>query len=87
MIEMGVGQEKVGVDLILERISQVAQAGAAVEDEQPPAAAHLDARGIAAVADRARPGARDGAAHPPEAQAEVRGHGPTIAAKKQVPGR
>ena len=54
MVEMRVGEEKVGIDLTLEGISEVAQAGAAVEDQQPLAAAHLDARGIAAVAHGAR---------------------------------
>ena len=55
-----------------QRLPEAMRAGTAIEQQQHAAAcAHLDARGVAAIADRARPRLGDRAARAPEAYAHV----------------
>ena len=71
MVKMGVGEIDIAVDApALERLAQIADAGAGVEQQELLAAAHFERRGIAAVARGARPGAGDRAAHAPEPDRE-----------------
>src|SRR5581483_10349934 len=69
-----VAEEEIGVDDIAlgeQRVAEQPQPRAAVEDQPALAAEHLDAGGIAAVADGLGSRARNAAAHPPEANAEL----------------
>jgi hypothetical protein len=77
VIDMRVTEEYVGVERLAaceQFIAQFPDAGAAVKDDQPVAAAHFDARGVAAIANGLRPGAGDGAAHAPEGNGKSFGH-------------
>src|SRR5688572_6138719 len=87
MVEVRVGQEQVGIDGAVggEGISQIAQARPGIEHQQALAAAHLERRGVAAIARGARPGAGDRAAHAPEAHGES--HALNIACKMRLWGR
>ena len=70
VVEMAVAEENVGVEpalLVDQRLAEVADAGAGVEDEHMVAAADFHAGRVAAIAGGARSGTRDAAAHAPKA--------------------
>src|SRR5579872_5809587 len=74
VVEMGVAVEKVGIDgaAVLDQLRpELAEPGAAVEDQQPLAAAHFDARGIATVAHGFGAGAGYAAANAPEPDRDI----------------
>ena len=73
MIKMRMGEEEIGVErlLALEVEAERPKAGAAIEDQQPAAAAHLDTGGVAAIPRELRTGTGDAAAHPPEPDSEL----------------
>ena len=81
VIEMRMAVEEVelsGLAGAHQLVAQEPQPGAAVEDQQMAAAADLDARGVAAVADRVGPRAGDAAAHAPKPHRVIRmDQGPT----------
>ena len=77
VVEMAMGEEDVGVApalLVDQRLAEVADAGAGVENQHLVAAADLHAGRVAAIAGGPRPGTRDAAAHAPEAYQHRRRH-------------
>ena len=74
VVVVGVAEEEIGVErraLGCQRVGERDQAGTRVEQQAAPGTAHLQARGVAAIARRGRPGAGDGAPHPPEADEQA----------------
>ncbi len=73
VIDVGVGQEDLSVQAVLavQADAQRAHAGAGVEDQPLVTAHHLEAGGVATIAERVRSGAWHRAADPPEAQPEL----------------
>src|SRR5204863_386077 len=68
MREQEIHRERPVVAAVHQRGAELAEARARIEDEKRSrAVAHLDARGVAAVADGQRPRRRDGPARAPEA--------------------
>src|SRR3546814_19558566 len=74
MVEMGMGEEEVGVErtVALDALAELPQPGPGIEDQEPPAATDFEAGRIAAVALRFGTGAGETAAHAPETDEEVR---------------
>jgi hypothetical protein len=75
MVEMRVGEEDVGVDRAraVELRAEPPQPRAAIEDHHALAESHLEARRVAAIAQRVRAWTGDRAADTPERDGE-RGH-------------
>ncbi len=66
MRDEDVGTDRLALGVALELLSERAQSGAAVEDEEAVADAHFDAGGVASIAQVVGLGSRRGPAHAPE---------------------
>src|SRR6185295_5703000 len=80
VIQMRMREEQVelGCPVVGQGIAKLAQAGAGIEHQHMIAAAHLDARGVAAVAQRVGSGTGEAASHPPEPSIKLVSHGAFI---------
>ena len=75
MVEMGVSEQKVRVDrrpLLRQSVTESAQAGAGIKDQQMVAASQFNAGGIAAITLRQRPRHGDAAARTPKSESDRR---------------
>ena len=73
VVQMGVGKKKVAVDRRFrqQRVAEVAEPGAGIKYQQMFAATDLQARRVAAIADRLRTRTCYAPAHPPEANIKI----------------
>src|SRR3546814_1419803 len=80
MVEVGMGEEEVGVErtVALDALAELPQPGPGIEDQEPPAATDFETGRVAAVALRFGTGVGETAAHAPETDEEVRPVGHSI---------